>query len=500
MSDAETTSNVEDAEGVGSASCGASRRAFLTGGAVLAATAAVSTAAPAAHAAGDGPLLPPGYDEAWPDGPGRRIRAQRPDADLQEILREIDPANIEKIVRKLVSFGTRHTLSSQDDPERGIGAARDWIAAEMRRYAARSQGRMTVTVPSYVQEVAERIPTPTRISNVVATLRGTVSPNRVYLVSGHYDSRVTDVLDATSDAPGANDDASGVAVAMELARVMASRRTQATVMFAAFAGEEQGLYGSTFMAEQLKQRDVDVQGMITNDIVGSSTGDDGKKEGRTVRLFAQGTPPSESEERAEIRRILGGENDSEARELARFAVEVAGPSVTGVNIRVIYRLDRYLRGGDHTGFLENGFPAIRFTEPNENFAHEHQDVRVEDGIQYGDLVRFCDFDYMVRVARVNAAALWSLAKAPSMPRKVQIDISELTNDTTLLWNANTEKDLAGYEVVWRPTIAPFWTHVIDVGNTTRVTIDLSKDNVVFGVRAVDKAGHRSPAVFPFPQL
>ena len=445
-------------------------------------------------------MLPPGYDEAWPDGPGRRLTAQLPDAELQEILAEIDPARIEATVRTLVSFGTRHTLSSQDDPERGIGAARDWIAAELRRYAARSRGRMTVTVPSYVQGVAERIPTPTRISNVVATLRGTGTPNRVYVVSGHYDSRVTDVMDATSDAPGADDDASGVAVTMELARVMATRRTQATLVFAAVAGEEQGLYGSTFLAEQLKERGADVQGMFTNDIVGSSRGDDGTREGRTVRLFAQGTPPSEDEDRAAIRRVLGGENDSPARELARFIVEVAGPSVTGVKIRMIYRLDRYLRGGDHTGFLENGFPAVRFTEPNEDFAHQHQDVRVEDGVVYGDLVRFCDFDYIARVTKVNAAALWSLAKAPGLPTGVEVDTSALTNDTTLVWEAGPEKDLAGYEVVWRPTIAPFWTHVIDVGDVTRVTIDLSKDNVVFGVRAVDHGGHRSPAVFPFPQL
>ena len=499
MDDLQTTSS-DDAVAADPPRRGASRRAFLTGGATLAATAAFSAVAPAGHAATGDPVLPPGYDEAWPDGPGARLTAQRPDDELREILAEIDPDRIKATVHKLVSFGTRHTLSAQDDPERGIGAARDWIAAELRSYAAVSQGYMTVSVPSYVQEKAERIPSPTRISNVVARLRGVTAPNRVYVVSGHYDSRVTDVMDATSDAPGANDDASGVAVTMELARVMAKRRTQATVIFAAVAGEEQGLYGSTFLAEQLKAEGADVQGMFTNDIVGSSTGDDGTREGRTVRLFAQGTPPDEDEERAEIRRVLGGENDSPARELARHIVEVAGPSVTDVNIRMIYRLDRYLRGGDHTGFLENGFPAVRFTEPNEDFRHQHQDVRFEDGVQYGDLPRFCDFDYIARVAKVNAAALWSLAKAPSMPREVTVDVSELTNDTTLLWKANAEGDLAGYEVVWRPTIAPFWTHVIDVGNTTRVTIDLSKDNVIFGVRAVDRRGHRSPAVFPFPQL
>lgn len=476
------------------------RRALLTGGAALAGAAVVAGHAPPAAAAEPEAALWPGYDEAWPVGPGKRVEHQQPDADLTALLAEIDPARIEAIVRKLVSFGTRHTLSEQDDPDRGIGAARDWIAAEVRRYAARSGGRMTVTVPSYVQGVAERIPRPTRISNVVATLRGTTAPDRVYVVSGHYDSRVTDVMDATSDAPGANDDASGVAVTMELARVMATRRTEATIMFAAVAGEEQGLYGSTFLANSLKESGADVQGMFTNDIVGSSRGDDGTRAPYNLRLFAQGTPPSEDEERASLRRTIGGENDSPARELARFVVEVASRPVTDMKVRVVYRLDRFLRGGDHTGFLEAGFPAARFTEPNEDFVHQHQDVRVQDGVQYGDLVRFCDFDYVARVARVNAAALWSLAQAPGMPQDVLVDVSELTNDTVLSWRRGSEPDLAGYEVVWRPTIAPFWTHVIDVGNTTRTRIDLSKDNAVFGVRAVDRTGHRSPAVFPFPDL
>ena len=484
---------------------GASRRAFLAGGAALAAGAvaggAAGGAAPASAAEVRAPGgLGPGYDEEWPVGPGRPIVGQQADADLKAILKEVDPARIEGIIRKLASFGTRHTLSSQDDPERGIGAARRWIADEMRRYAEASQGRMTVTVPSYVQGVEERIPEPTRIWNVVATLRGTDEPQRTYVVSGHYDSRVTDVMDATSDSPGADDDASGVAIAMELARIMATRRTRATLIFTAVSGEEQGLYGATFLARQLKEQGADVQGMFTNDIVGSDRGDDGTQRPTTVRLFAQGTPPSEDEETAEIREVLGGENDSPARQLGRFVVETAGPHVTGVDVRVVYRLDRYLRGGDHRPFLEEGFPAVRFTEPNEDYAHQHQDVRVEDGVQYGDLPRFCDFDYIARVAQVTGAALWSLGTAPGMPRDVKVDISELTNSTTLLWSASDDPTVAGYEVVWRPTAAPFWTHVIEVGDVTTTTIDLSKDNAVFGVRAVDRSGHRSPAVFPFPLL
>jgi hypothetical protein len=238
--------------------------------------------------------------------------------------------------------------------------------------------------------------------------------------------------------------------------------------------------------------------MFTNDIVGSSRGDDGTQDRHSVRLFAQGMPPSEDATRAALRVAIGGENDSPARELARFVTEVADPEATDAKVRVIYRLDRYLRGGDHTPFLQQGFPAARFTEPHENFAHQHQDVRIENGVQYGDLPRFCDFAYIARVAKTNAAALWSLAQAPGTPTDVIIDTTVLTNDTTLSWSRGTTPDLAGYEVVWRPTTAPFWTHVIDVGDTTRTTINLSKDNVIFGVRAVDRTGHHSPASFPFP--
>ena len=473
------------------------RRGLLAASGAVAGAAAIGAAPAAAERGnrGGGGLA----SDEWPSGPGDRVHPQRADADLRAIVGAIDPDRIESNIRKLASFGTRHTLSSQDDPVRGIGAARDWIESEMRSYAEQSGGRMTVDVPSYIQAPdGNRIPTPTKISNVVATIRGDVEPNRVYVATGHYDSRVTDVMNFTDDAPGADDDASGVAVCMELARVMATHPSRSTIMLAAVAGEEQGLYGSTFMANQLKAAGADVQGMFTNDIVGSSRGDDGSRDRTSVRLFAQGPPPSEDPARHALRLTLGGENDSPARALARFVTEVAGPTTTGMDIRVIYRLDRYLRGGDHTGFLAAGFPAARFTEPMENFAHQHQDVRVEDGVQYGDLPEFCDFDYIAGVARVNAASLWSLAQAPGMPVNVLIDASVLTNDTVLRWTAPTSvAGLAGYEVVWRPTINPFWTHVIDVGNVATTTVDLSKDNVVFGIRSVGANGYRSPAVFPF---
>jgi len=433
-----------------------------------------------------------------PPGPGRPIHPQRPGRALRALLDEVDRRRVEATVRRLVAFGTRHTLSSQDDPVRGIGAARDWIFEQLNGYAAASGGRMTVTKQSYTQEAGPRIPVPTVITNVVATLRGTTSPERVYVISGHYDSRVTDVLDGTSDSPGANDDASGVAVVMELARLFATRPTAATLVFTAVAGEEQGLFGSAFQAREYKAAGTDVQGMFSNDIVGSSLADDGVRDPRTIRLFAEGVPTAETPAEASVRQSVGGENDSPSRQLSRFVQDVAENDATGMNIRIIYRRDRYLRGSDHISYLQQGYPAGRFTEPNEDFRHQHQDVRVADGVQFGDLPEFCDFAFITRVAKVNGAALWSLANGPGTPKGVNILTAALTNDTTLRWRRGTDPDLAGYEVVWRETTAPEWTHVIPVGDVTTTTIDLSKDNVFFGVRAVDRDGLRSPVAFPTP--
>ncbi|GAA2194425.1 M20/M25/M40 family metallo-hydrolase [Micromonospora lupini] len=467
------------------------RRTFLSASAAATAATAATVAAPALTA-------PAAATDAVPAGPGRPIHAQRPERELRELLRQVDPRRIEAIVRRLAAFGTRHTLSSQDDPQRGIGAARDWIHAQLQEYAATSGGRMTVELQSYVQQPASRIPTATRITNVVATLRGQSAPNRTYVVTGHYDSRVTDVMDAVSDAPGADDDASGVAVVLELARLMASRPTAATVVFAAVAAEEQGLYGSAYLAAQLKAAGADLQGMFSDDIVGSSTADDGTRDPYAVRLFAEGVPTAETPAEATTRQSVGGENDSPSRQLARFVRDVAENDATGMRVRVIYRRDRYLRGSDHISFLREGWPAARFTEPNEDFAHQHQDVRVQDGQQFGDLPEFCDFPYIARVARVNGAALWSLAQAPGTPKGAVIVTTDLTNNTTLRWQRGDEPGLAGYEVVWRETTAAEWQRVIAVGDVTEVSIDLSKDNVFFGIRAVDREGRRSPVAFPRP--
>lgn len=424
---------------------------------------------------------------------------------VQSILREIDARNIERSVRRLVSFGTRNTLSVQDNPTRGIGAARDWLYQEFQNIAAQTGGRMTVEKQSYTQEANPpprgRIPKPTVITNVVATLRGTqpTSEGRVYVVSGHYDSMCTSPVDAECDAPGANDDASGTAAVVEMARVMSKYSFEATLVFMAVAGEEQGLLGATYFAEQAKRNNVNIEAMFTNDIIGNTLGGNGVRDRNTVRVFSEGVPSNETEQEANVRRGVGGENDSASRQLARFIKETASRYVPSMNVMMVYRRDRYLRGGDHIPFLERGFAAVRFTEPNEDYTHQHQNVRVENGIRYGDLPEFVDFGYIAQVARVNAASLALLALAPARPRNVAIVTARLTNDTDLKWDANAEPDLAGYEIVWRDTTSPVWTNARMVGNVTTFTMaGMSKDNYFFGVRAVDRDGHRSPVSYPKP--
>jgi hypothetical protein len=421
------------------------------------------------------------------------------------MLSEIEPRNIERTVRKLVSFGTRNTLSAQDNPSRGIGAARDWLKSEFEQIARGAGGRLTVELQSYTQEAMPpprgRIPKATVITNVLATLRGTqpASAARMYVVSGHYDSMCTSPTNAVCDAPGANDDASGVAAVVEMARVMSRREFDATIVFMAVAGEEQGLLGATYYAEQARQKNLNIEAMFTNDIIGNTLGGNGVRDRRTVRVFSEGVPSNETAEEATTRRGTGGENDSNARQLARFIKAVGATYMPAFNVQLIYRRDRYLRGGDHIPFLERGFAAVRFTEPNEDYTHQHQDIRIENGVQYGDLPEFVDYGYIAQVARLNAAALAALARAPARPKGVGLLTRRLTNDTDLQWTANTEDDLAGYEVVWRETSSPVWTNSRAVGNVTSYTLEkMSKDNYFFGVRAVDRQGNRSPVSFPRP--
>jgi len=428
-----------------------------------------------------------------------------PDRDptIDKIVSEISPAAIEASIRTLVNFQTRHTLSATDDPKEGIGAARNWIKAEFERYSQESGGRLQVEFDRFQQPAAPpRIFRPTEVINVVATLPGRQpeSKDRVYVVSGHYDSRSTGVNDTDTFAPGANDDASGTAAVLELARILSHYEFDATLVFIAVAAEEQGLQGSHHWAETAKAQNRAIAGMITNDIIGSPTADDGKVARTTVRLFADGVPPLKTLPDDVLSQLrTGGENDFPPRQLARAIKSAAETYVPYMNVRMVYRRDRYLRGGDHLSFLEAGFPAVRFTEPAENYAHQHQDVRVEDGVQYGDLLEFVDFAYVADVTRVNAAALASLALAPAAPSEVEVETAHLENDTRLRWAPNHEPDLAGYRIVWRETTAPFWEHKTDVGLVTEYTVKgVSKDNVIFGVEAMDTAGHASPAVYPRP--
>ncbi|KAJ7085622.1 hypothetical protein C8R43DRAFT_1142506 [Mycena crocata] len=319
--------------------------------------------------------------------------------------------------------------------------------------------------------------------------RNLASGDSLLNLPGHYDSRASNTQDFLSDAPGANDDASGVAVSMELARVMAKHRPAATIIFMAVAGEEQGLFGSTFMADTL------ANASANNDIVGSSTGDDGTRDPHNIRMFARGIPVTETLAQITTRVDIGAENDSPMQQLGRFIAEVSSNAVTQMNVQMISRRDRYLRGGDHVPFLNRGFPAVRFTEPHENYAHQHQDVRLVDGVQFGDLARFCDFDFIARVARVNGVALWSLAQAPGTPKALALDTSVFTNNSTLTWTPDPAA--SAYEVVWRSSEDAFWTHVVPIGKVSTATILLSKDNAQFGVRAVGANGFRSPAAFPF---
>jgi Peptidase family M28 len=464
---------------------GPSRRAFLSASAAAAVTVPIAVAGPAGAAAA-----------------ATALPARAPSPDLVSLLSQIDPDRIHATVLRLTQFGTRHTASSQTDPVRGIGAAVSWVTGQMQAIAATSGGRMTVQQQSFVQPVSSNIPVPTTITNVIATLQGTASPERFYVVTGHLDSRVTDVLDFTSDAPGADDDASGVALVLELARLFATREFPGTLVFAAVDGEEQGLYGSTHMAAQMAAAGADVQGMFSNDIVGASQAFDGTRpDPFTVRMFLEGIPTAVTDDEISIMQSVGGENDGLSRQLGRFVHSVATPELTGMNIRLIWRRDRYLRASDHVSFQGQGYAAARFTEPRENFDHEHQNTQVVNGVQFGDLIEFVDFDFIARVAKVNAAALWSLATAPSTPKGLLIHTTPPptlagTNLTMLSWNANPEPDLAGYEVVSRETTSPDWTTSMPVGNVTSVTLDISKDNVQLGVRAVDQAGNRSPVAFP----
>ncbi len=419
---------------------------------------------------------------------------------IAEAIKQVSPERIRQTIEKLVSFGNRSTISAQDEGSikagKGIGAAREWIKAEFERYSKDCGGCLEVKTDEFVEQPAERIPKPTTITNVYAVLKGSdpAQANRIVLVSGHYDSRNSDTFNTTDAAPGANDDGSGTAVSLECARVLSKYKFPATIIFLTVAGEEQGLNGSHHFAQMAKQQGWKIEAVLNNDIVGGDRNP--QQDASAVRVFSEGIPAAVTE--AEIKRLraLGGENDSSSRELARYIAEVGRAYDAGLKPMLVFRLDRYLRGGDHYSFNQQGFAAVRLTEFREDYNHQHQNVRTENGVEYGDLPKFVDYDYIAHVTRLNAAALASLALAPAPPANVKMLTKNLENDTTLTWDAAA--GAAGYEAVWRATSAPDWEHA-ESANGNRATVKGSKDNVILAVRSVDAAGHRSLPVVPEPE-
>jgi len=422
------------------------------------------------------------------------------DPQIAAVAREVSADAVRRNVEALVGFGNRSTLGPTDAAtvarHFGIGAAREWIKAQFESYSKACGGCLTVMEDRFIQPVSDRVAQPTEIVNVYAVLKGTdaEAAKRMYLVTGHYDSRNSDTLDAVGGAPGANDDASGTAVSLECARVLSKLKFPATIIFLTVAGEEQGLNGSDHFARMAKSEGWNLEAVLNNDIVGGdrSPGQDPS----TVRVFSEGIPLSASEQDVTGIRGLGGESDSLSRQVARYVAETARTYDVGVKPMLVFRLDRYLRGGDHRSFNEQGFAGVRFTEFRENYNHQHQNVRTENGVEYGDLPKFVNYDFVASVARLNAATLASLASSPAPPTKVRVLTKELQNDTTLTWEATPG---ASYEVLWRATTSPEWEHVQTVGKVTKATLPMSKDNVIFAVRSSDDNGHKGLPVVPLPE-
>jgi Zn-dependent M28 family amino/carboxypeptidase len=420
--------------------------------------------------------------------------AASPDARLAAIAGAVDPQALHATIERLVGFGTRHTLSDTHSGTRGIGAARRWVRSRFEAISHDCGGCLQVSTP--VQTVTgERVPQPTEVMDVVALQRGSVEPERVVLITGHLDSRVTDVMDATHDAPGANDDGSGVAAVLEAARVLSRQHFRATIVYGVLSGEEQGLYGGKLLAEVAKAQHWQVEAQLNNDIVGNSHGGDGVNDNSTVRVFSEGTKATETPQQAERRRFHGGEVDSPARQIARLMATLAERHLTNLNVRMVYRTDRFGRGGDQLPFLDAGFPAVRVTEAHEDYSRQHQDLRTEHGVHYGDTIDGVDFAYLAQVTRLNAITLATLAAAPAPPKGVAI-AGAVTPDTTVKWQPVL--GAAGYRVWWRDTTAPQWQHHRDVGaDITGLTLpNVSIDDWFFGVSAVGADGFASPVVFP----
>ena len=420
------------------------------------------------------------------------------DPRLHEIVGAVSPRRLEADLRRLVGFGTRHTLSDTASEVRGIGAARRWAFAELQKISAACGGCLEVR---YVSETIKagtnaRIPRDVEIVNVVALQRGGSDPDRFTLMTAHLDSRIEDVMDATRDAPGANDDGSGVVAVLEAARVLSRYTFDGTIVYGVLSGEEQGLFGGEILARHAKAQGWRIEGVLNNDIVGNTHGLTGVVENTTVRVFGPGIPPSA--DAAELKRFLyqGGELDVPSRQLARYLDRVADVYVPNLDVLVIYRLDRFGRGGDHTPFFLQGFPAVRLSETHEEYRRQHQDVRVEGGFQYGDVLEGVDFPYLAKVTALNSASLASLAWAPAAPKDVSVR-GAVSPHTTLRWSAVPAQDLAGYRIYWRRPTSPRWEWSRWVGDTTEATLEnIILDNYFFGVAAVDREGHESLPVYP----
>lgn len=428
------------------------------------------------------------------------LKAQQPvvDPQISGFVKNANKDSLRANVEKMVSFGTRHTMSSTTDPKRGIGAARNWVLAKFRHYAKNSGGRMEVYLQNQdLQPDGKRINKVTNLGNAIALLKGT-DPNdkRIIIMSGHLDSRVSDVMDAQSDAPGANDDASGVAAVIEAARVLSTSKFPASILFVAVSGEEQGLLGAKMLADQAKNENWQVLAVLNNDMIGNNSFDQTNKgEKPKLRVFSEGLPAIDTEKAAAGLRALGLENDGGARQLSRYTKETGERYVKDIDIKLIYRNDRFLRGGDHTPFVNHGFTAVRLTDWFENYDHQHQDIKLENGKQYGDLIKFLDFDYLKTNTEVNVAVLANLAKSPQQPMNVKMAVRELTNSTALRWEKPEIGKVKGYNIMIRETSSPIWTKKIFTTETS-ATVLYSKDNFLFAVQSVSENGNESLPVIP----
>jgi hypothetical protein len=413
---------------------------------------------------------------------------------LEDLGGQVSESELQATISRLVAFGTRHTLSDTRSETRGIGAARRWVQARFEAISRDCGGCLQVVTPAQTV-TGPRVPQPTEVMDIVAVQRGTDDPDRVIVITGHLDSRVSDVMNATSDAPGANDDASGVAAVIEAARVLSRQRFRATLVYAALSGEEQGLYGGKVLADYAKVQGWQVEANLNNDIVGNSHGADGVQDNSTVRVFSEGTKANETPQQASRRRYNGGEVDSPSRNIARYVERLAQQHLTNLKVQMVYRTDRYGRGGEQVEFLNAGFPAVRFTEAHEDYTRQHQDLRVENGIRYGDTIEGVDFGYLAQVARLNVVAMASLAQAPAPPKGVAIE-GAVTPHTTVKWQA--VPGAAGYQVWWRGTTDAQWRHhrTVPAAVTQLQLRNVVIDDWFFGVSAVSADGFESPVVFP----